>query len=311
MRELVWDITGYAKGIVFMAVIFWGATACAEDGGRTGADFLNIGIDTRSAALGGTGTAYAANSSASYWNPAGLTSVRSAQVLFSHFVMFQDISFDYLGGAIPLSSRCGVAAGISYLGYGSIEGYDASNNPTGQVNSTYDMAVAVSAAYQITDAVSAGITTKAVMVSLAGESGSAAAVDLGLRLTRGAFAFGASAVNLGNRLEINKSQADLPAAIRLGIAFDSEESPVMVATELHRPIHGSASIRMGAEYAFIRKYFLRVGYRADVNGDASSQPGFSLGAGAGMGPIHFDYSFAPGGDLITDDLHRFSLIFSF
>lgn len=300
------------SGAGLLLALFLSGVVSASDGGRTAADFLNIGVDARSAALGGTGTVLAENVAAAYWNPGGLTTVTSRQVLLSHFALYQDIALNYLGAAFPLGERYTLAAGFAYLGYGSIEGYDASNNATGDVNSTYDAAANISMGYALSDAWSAGMTVKYIIISLAGQKAITAAADFGFRFSRRQVTVAATLANFGGNIKFNRGGETLPSAVRFGIAVRAPGDALQVAGEFDHPLHADPAITSGLEYGFAQKYFLRAGYRHTLQTNTlDAVNGLTFGAGAVFGPTQLDYSYSPGSNAVADNLHRFSFLISF
>ena len=74
--------------ILIATTALFGKTTIASDNAVAVADFLNIGVGARSAALGGAYTSIADDPSAAYWNPGGLSFVNGPQLIFSHFSTF-------------------------------------------------------------------------------------------------------------------------------------------------------------------------------------------------------------------------------
>lgn len=130
-------IFAWILAVAIMA-IFGKVAVAASNGGRTAADFLQIGLGARAAAMGGAYSAASADAGAAYWNPAGLTSVNAGEVVFGHFSWYQDIKMEYGALAFKTSDRTSVAVSITYLGYGQIDGYDISGNSTGEQIAAYD-----------------------------------------------------------------------------------------------------------------------------------------------------------------------------
>jgi len=290
-----------------LSVVAWGS-----DGGRTAADFLNIGIDARSAALGGSGAALGGSVAAAYWNPGGLASINSRQLLISHFALYQDISFNYVGVAVPFRERMALSAGFAYLGYGTIDGYDASNNATGDINGTYDAAAHLSLGYSLSDSWSGGLTVKYIIISLDGEKATAAAIDLGACYSNPKVTAALTLANFGTNIRFNKGGETLPSVVRVGVAVRPFGEAFQMLYELDNPLHSDPSFKSGWEYGFDRKYFLRAGYRYAWQSDRiGAVSGLSFGAGAVFGPTQLDYSYSPGGNIVTDNLHRFSFLMTF
>ncbi|PKK84564.1 MAG: hypothetical protein CVT49_03030 [candidate division Zixibacteria bacterium HGW-Zixibacteria-1] len=296
-------------GCLVVATALLGKTTVAADNGSAAADFLNIGVSARAAALGGAYTSVTNDATAAYWNPAGLMTLEGAQAAFSHFAWYQDINYEYLAVAYPVSERWTLGTSASYLSYGSIDGYNAFDEPTGEVASTYDMAAGISAAYLVKDNFSLGLTAKYIVVSLAGLSGSALAADIGARYEMDRFTFGLAAVNLGQKIKFDEVSEKLPAAVRVGFSVRPYGSSLLASLEMNTPFYGDIAIKNGYEYCFQEKYFVRTGYAFIPSQDGREfGQSLSFGVGALLGPAHFDYTFSPSENSTSESIHRFSII---
>ena len=145
--------------LAFIVGAFGRVSVAATNGGRTAADFLLIGAGARAAGMGGAFSAVSEGASASYWNPAGLTGIEQGEVMLGHFAWFQDVTLEFGAFAYKLNDRATMSASITYLNYGTIEGYDIDGNPTADI-SAYDLAAAVSFGYLAREDLSAGLTAK-------------------------------------------------------------------------------------------------------------------------------------------------------
>ena len=289
-----------------------GKTSVASNNGQTAADFLNIGVGARAAAMGGAYTSVSDDATSVYWNPAGLMQLNSSQVVFSHFSWYQDISYEYIAVAYPTMNRWSFGLAASYLNYGSIEGYDINDEPTGDITSTYDLATGISAAYQVNDALSVGLTAKYIVVSLAGLSGAALAADIGARYDLEKVSFGLSAVNLGQNIELDGTSEKLPAAVRVGFAAKPFGPSMIASLEVCNPFYGDLSISNGYELSYQDRYYVRAGYSYMPAQDGREfGQSLSFGVGALMGPAHFDYTFSPDEKSTSESIHRFSIMFDF
>ncbi|UCE06886.1 MAG: UPF0164 family protein [bacterium] len=106
--------------------------------GKYAAEFLRIGVGSRALGMGGAFVAVADDGTASYWNPAGLASLRKHQVSFSHVQMFDNLAHHNFAN---LSFRIGnnLGLGISWIRlsvddiprYSELKGtkYDRFQNP--------------------------------------------------------------------------------------------------------------------------------------------------------------------------------------
>lgn len=294
------------------AVALLGKATIASDYANTAADFLNIGAGARSASMGGAFTSIADDASAAYWNPGGLGNVNSPQIILSHFSWYQDLSYEYLAVAYPVKDNLSLAVNISYLSYGSIEGYDQFDNPTGELSSTYDLAAGLSAGYRFSEHFSLGLTAKYVMISLAGTSASAVATDIGAKYDYGISSFGAMITNIGSKISFGDDSEDLPASARVGYSIKPFDELLTGSIDIEKQFYGDFSVKNGYELCFENRYFVRAGY-AYIFGQDGREFGQtpSFGVGAILGPATFDYTFSPQEKYSSESIHRFSVLFAF
>lgn len=107
---------GVIRTILAGAIVTMATTGVfAQDKvGTTGAQFLEVGVSPRADAVGGAFTAIADDASAVYYNPAGLVQLENRQVMVSLIDYPADISYSFVGVALPLGF--GGVLGIGYYG---------------------------------------------------------------------------------------------------------------------------------------------------------------------------------------------------
>lgn len=299
----------YISLFVLILIIF-NSVSFGADNGQVSAGFLTIGVDARSSALGGAFSSISEDASASFWNPAGLTGLNSMQILCSHQSWYQDISFEYVAAAMPINDELSLSVNMTYLSYGEIKGYDISNNPTGDVNSTYDFAGGISLGYQVLENFSIGLTAKHIIVSLAGIKASANAFDLGLRLNSKRGSIGITAANIGTDLVFHENTNKLPTLIRTGFSIKPAGGNLILVSEVEFPFYSRVKYKNGVEFSFADNYFLRAGYGLSKDANNQNMTGqYSLGGGIRLGASHLDYSFSPGISMTSEYLHQFTVRF--
>ena len=293
--------------VVLAGDVSWAAT----DVGRTAADFLLIGHGARAAGFGGAYTAVCRGASAAYWNPAGLTELQSGRVSLGHFSWFQDITVEQASIGLPVSDAIAAAVSVTYVNYGTIDGYDMSGNATGEI-AAYDWAGGLSFGFVLSEQASVGITGKYVNQRLDDVSASSFAADLGLRYSFESIAFAATVTNLGGEMQFDEVAEKLPAAARFGVQLMPFSEALMASFELEKRFQGDLYLRQGMELGFSDQYYLRVGcdYLPAQNG-RSLATGLSFGAGVQFDFGGFDYAFTPNDKSTSEDLHRFTLTLLF
>ena len=295
--------------ILILIVAFFGkVTIAASDGGRTSADFLQIGLGAEAAGMGGAYTAVSSGAISTYWNPAGLASMEGHQVALGHLSWYQDINLEHGSFAYSLDNGTVLAASMTYLSYGTIDGYDAEGYYTGDLTA-YDWAGGLSAGYTINENLSVGITGKVINQKLDEASATAFAADFGVRCRMEKVTFALVMSNFGTRLKFEDTEEKLPATARIGIAASPFNNSFITALELEKKINGSSIIRYGVELNFENQYFLRSGYKYFTDQTDDNGMGLTLGAGMKFKMAQIDYAYTLKDKLSDQDIHRFSIVF--
>jgi hypothetical protein len=272
--------------------------------GTSSAQFLKLGAGARAAAMGDAFAAVADDASAVYWNPAGLTQLKSPEVTAMQNSGLVGTQYQVVAGALPVTNG---ALGISFyrMDYGSIDSFSASDTPEGSV-SAGDLAAGLSGAHRFTDALSAGATVKFVQEKIDGTSASAFAGDAGLLWKQGRFSIGAAVQHLGSAMKFVKESESLPTTLRADAAARVTER-LVVAAGVAKARDNDAEVHAGAEVLVGNVLSVRGGY-AVVPGntaDYGGMAGVSGGIGLALGRFSLDYAIRPFGDLGLS--HRISL----
>ena len=261
--------------------------------------------------MGGAYTAVADGAISSFWNPANIVRSEKGNVILGHQSMLQDIALEYGSVGFGFSEDWWGNAAIIYMGYGDIPGYDALGNPTGSIMA-YDLMVSASGSYRIDANFSAGLTLKIVHQQLDEISGTTAAGDLGLQYSSGVWSAGLVLANFGGSMKFMSVAEKLPTEIRLGLAAKPFASDITLAVDLAQQFHGGLKLANGFQYGYESQYFLRGGLEYKQNGlESDWQATYNTGLGMIINEYSIDYSYTIGDDLTEEDLHRFSVGYSF
>ena len=295
--------------LIIIAALVGNVSVAATNGGRTAADFLQIGVGARAAAMGGAYTSLSTGADAAYWNPAALASQSHYEISFSHFSWYQDLNLEHGSAVAQLNERFSIGASVTYLGYGEIDGYDVDGNYVGGISS-YDWAGGLSLGYRVSDHLALGVTGKYINQRLDEYSGTAFAGDVGIRYQLDRVTVAAAATNIGSGLQFVSVEEDLPAAARFGVAVRPFAADFQTALEIEKAFKGDAVIRHGMELGFENRYFLRTGYNIFLADETHAfSEGMSFGAGLRFGVAQLDYAYSLRDQYSSEDLHRFSLTF--
>ncbi len=312
--------------------------------GITAAPFLTIGVGARATGMGAAFVATANDASALYWNPAGLISLRRAELLLVHTAWIADMSFDYAGAVLPLGEFGVLGASLTSLtmdemAVRTIELPDG----TGELFNASDLALALTYSRRLTDRFSIGFTAKYISQRIWHESATGFALDVGTLFVTGfrGLRIGASLYNFGTDMrmegkdllvfhdldpaidgnndrvpsQIETQDWALPLNFQFGLAMElvkSEHHRLTLAADALHPSDNTESVNLGGEYALQEKIFLRGGYRDLFLRDGEQT--FALGGGVAMrflGNVRWklDYAFADFGRLENEQ--RFSIAVEF
>ncbi|MBP7460972.1 MAG: PorV/PorQ family protein [Candidatus Delongbacteria bacterium] len=329
-------------------MIGWSASLSAgEDNtkvGTTGASFLEIGVGARAVGMGGAFVAIADDASALYWNPGGISRLQSKEVLFVHTQWLADVSFNYVGLAVPLGSFGTLGGSITTLGMDDMEVTTVTYpDGTGEKFSAGDFCMALTYGRSLTDRFSIGANFKYINQNIWHMNASGMAIDIGTLFTTqfNGLKIGMSISNFGGKLKMEGKDAiirhdidenktgnngqiighldtdkfAMPLIFRVGLSMDvlkSGMNRVTLATDALHPNDNTEHINVGGEYAFRDRVFLRAGYNSLFMKD--SEEGFSAGGGIcyrvmGNVLLKLDYAYTQFGDL--NDIHRFAMTLSF
>jgi len=260
-------------------------------------------IGARPAALGQSYIALADDGYAAYWNPAGLSSLRSHQINSMRADIFGTGFIDsYLSYALPFSDRFTGAVDWVNQGFADDELNFGQNR------------VGFAAGYRILDWLSAGASAKWLRFDAGLEglgnpdgfssTGSGWGFDLGLLLTAwSGLRFGLSAQDIGDtqiQYDNGVSRTIYPLNLRLGAAYQLTPQ-LLLSTGLDE------ATRLGAEYRLHPALILRGGIHRPLQ-DAQGT-GLAFGIGVRRRFILLDYAYTQAPDLGTT--HRFSLGLAF
>ena len=281
--------------------------------------------------------------SALYWNPAALVNSETnpsivrdtassadqmsyhGQTIFSHTDWLVGVQHEFFGASYFLTSNdaIGIAATSLHTDPMSVT---TETQPTGTGNYfTYgDIAVAGTYSRRMTDQFSFGATIRYVRETIDVLHMDGILIDLGtfyyLGLGTSRFAvvvsnFGANVhpsgmVTREDGTMVNNFQSfSPPTMFRLGYAVEpwlDAQNRLTVSVQLNHPNDNAENICVGAEYAYDRMFFVRVGVKRTVGesllgASTSSAEDFAAGAGVliplGVTTASLDYSFANYNDL--------------
>jgi hypothetical protein len=300
-------------GLSCAVLVFLAGTALSSNSqtGTYAAPFLKIGVNARAFGMGEAQVALVDDSSSIYWNPAGLAKISRGDITFTDNEWLSDIRYNFVAWGYHLKKLGTFGAGLSYLSYGDIPGYDPQGNPTGTFGAR-DIAVYLSYARSLYPSFRIGANFKYIVQKVEAESGGAVAMDLGLQYDTPlkGLSLGFSAANLGSKLKLVDQSAKLPINIRSGLAYSlslaSGKFTAITAFDLVKALDNEFQYNFGEEFSILGTIVGRVGYKA--NTDIS---GFCTGIGFkhsfGRIGLRLDYAYTAIKVGELGDTHQVSL----
>lgn len=307
---------------------------------QTGMKFLSVSTDARASALSGAMTALEGNSTALFYNPAGMADMKHTLHMSAGQVKWlADINYLFGSAAYnPAMGRFGVFA-ISLLAvdYGEFYNTILANNEQGflELDSFYPTAYAIGIGYakSLTNKFRIGGHIKYVQQNLGGGvvdfgsdqspvtrnfSADVLAFDFGLIYRTGfkSLNFGMNIRNFSQEIEYVKESFQLPLLFEMGLSmnlidltnFEGGAHGLILAIDATHPRDYEEQLDLGLEYVFEQTVALRLGYTTP-----SDEQGISFGAGfrqaMGNAGLAIDYCFTPFG--LFNNVHRFSFQFYF
>ena len=302
--------------------------------GTSGFQFLEVAVDPRGAALGGTAVATADDASALFWNPALAARGGDTQVGLARLAYFADVSMNYAAVTRKVGAFT-VGAHIQSLDSGEMPVTDEFSGPngTGQTFSYVGIVGGLTLSQALTDVFSYGVTAKYVRESAAEVTMGAPLLDLGVHYRVGETGanigiairnFGLNGVasgdlprtTVGGETVTESDFEDLvpPTTFLLGMSYDllrgAGDHALTVSGQLTNPNDNAEQFNVGAEYVFADLLALRAGYAFGI--DEGKLPTFGFGVnipGLGDREVHADYGFAQLDRLGTT--HRVGITASF
>ena len=314
--------------------------------GTAAAQFLKIGVGARAMGMGGSFTAIANDVSTIYWNPAGIANLDETSIGFTHSEWFADISHDFAGIVLPISSSDFLAVHATMLNTSEQEVTTVANpDGTGIFYDVRDLAIGLTYSRQLTDRFSVGLTGKYALQNLYNVQASSFTLDFGSYLRTGFhnLIIGMAISNFGGSMQldgrdlitiadVNSSfsgnynpdsrlttqEYPLPLMFRVGLAMDfvggndpviqSEDYRFTLATEGTHLNDNNERFNIGSELSWTETVFVRGGYK--INYDTEK---WALGMGVkipiGNQKVVFDYAFIEFENL--GNVSQFSLGLSF
>lgn len=281
--------------------------------GTEGFQFTKIAVDPRSAAMGNSNMADAYDASSLYWNPALSARLEGSNVMLSHTRYFAGINLDYFS-VVQKVGDFAFGGSVQYLSSGDItETTEFQPFGTGRTFATHHLSAGASVSHKVTDLFSYGITFRYLMEKIEEIQYNSGAIDFGfsylvgdtgLRFAVGInnFGFDSSPEGTTTRENLNgieiiepEEQQTLPTRFLIGAAYDvfeNDENSLVVTAQITNPSDNAEQFNVGAEYGFMKQFFVRTGYEFGI--EERKIPSFGAGVELPIGNrlIRADYAYS-------------------
>jgi long-subunit fatty acid transport protein len=278
--------------------------------GISSLQFLKIGGSSRAAAMAESFIAVANDASSLQYNPAGMVQFDGHEAIFTHTSWLVDLQHEFVGAVYRFTPSDAVGFSFTSLHTDDME-VRTETQPfgTGRYFSYGDVAVGLSYARQLTAQFSFGATVRYVEETIDVLKTRAFMVDLGTyyRTGLGSTRFSVAVSNFGNNvspegtvdLSRGGSASDFqefspPTTFRIGFAFEPYEDDynrLTTSIQLNHPNDNSENLSVGAEYGWNRLFFVRAGYKMNVDEEGLTA-GVGVNAPLGFVRVGVDYAFA-------------------
>lgn len=273
--------------------ISWGDGECT-----TAMPFLKMGIGVRATAMGKAFCAVADDSSAMYWNPAGLCQIKSEQMNLEYTKWFEDVAYTSISGVYPLEKT--VIGGFANMLLTDDTQITTETQPRGTGKTFHEMngIFGISGGRNLTNCSYFGATGKVILQKIGDEDAMGFAGDMGFLYKMKYAGLGLSLQNIGTRIKFIDKGFALPATIRAGLAWTTPY--LTLSGEVANIIpEKKTNIYAGLECRIADVIALRGGY------DSENGHGLTAGFGARLKNMQLDYSFVPYEKF--DAIHRLSI----
>ncbi len=285
--------------------------------GTAAAGFLNLGVGARAAAMGEASSALSNDSSALYWNPAGLALLKGNSASFMHAAYLGETSLNYAALSHDLDEESAFGISVQHFSAGSMAQTDEAGREIGRFAPS-DLALTLGYATTLEpffppEALkdfSVGVSVKYIRSKIL-RSAKSHAFDFGVlspAYLGGRLKLAAVLTNLGGHLKFERDYEHLPLSVKAGSSFKMTDR-WLVGADVSFPEEDSPYYGVGTEYAmsFSKRWqaMLRGGFCSRAARDVDGLSGVSFGVGLGFLGFVFDYGFTPFGSI--GSAHRVSV----
>lgn len=271
--------------------------------GTSGVAFIKVSPSARVSGMAEAFVGVADDSSAVWYNPAGLANIAKLSVGGSYGMLFEGLNFQYVSFAYPMKGQGTVGVNVMLSDYGSIKGYDSSGNLTKNF-SAKDMVVAGGYAMNIQPGLGVGGVVKMVQSTIEAKSNSAISLDIGgIYKLDANTALGVALKNVIGTIKYDQEQVKLPMLIKLGGSYNvghlaGNVDKLSILADVTMDQEAGTIIQPAVEYLYPMggaDIMVRAGYKV---GGVPSGAGLTAGVSVKLqGQYRIDVAYTPLADL--------------
>lgn len=287
--------------------------------GTTAFQFVKLPVSARGIALGNAYSALVQDSTALYWNPAGLAGLKGLDVQLMYSSYFVDSNYQFLSIGYPVKIKQGdkvidygsFGLGIKYVSYGEFEytyptNYTSEPDELGDTFTCYDYQIIFGYGKQLTKSFNFGLTFNYLYEKLEEWEADAYSFDLGFTYQNPDFMenvrLSFTAGNMGSNVQYYQKRWEMPVIARYGMFWKFLETPNkfhQFITVLEFVQYNDAALKssVGLEYILNQRFILRTGYQAGYDAYDNITGGLGLNIPMGGANLNLDLAYAPSADL--------------
>jgi len=295
-------------GATFLLLVLCCGSFAAEGDPINGAPYLREGVGARSLAMGGASAAVADDATATVWNVAGLSRVKSTSVASMYSARDQlDRRQNFLALAQTVEKVGTFGLAWVNAGVTGIERYNSGNQATGTFASSENAFMLSYGAMFSPVRLGGGIKVLSQKIDpqLEETSMGFGGLDIGVMAEPlESISVGLTVQNIFGKI----ASASVPVQLKMGTALKLlPEDNLLLAVDLSKAfvsLEGSTAVlHMGAEYWAADLVSFRLG--------VTSEKEFAAGIGINISDVSVDYAYSIARDGLEPDVHYVSICASF
>lgn len=256
--------------IILLLTLIWLQTSLC--GGKSGFNFLSIGVDAKVVSLADAGVALPPELGTIYYNPAGLGALKRNSVLITYRNWMVDGKFLYASVSIP-TKFLNFALSLTSFSVSDIEIRERPGEAEGKFTSR-DFGLSLSASPNLSTKLKVGLTAKYILEKIFVDETNLVSFDLGIlyafKFSQFNFQTGASLKDFGFKGKFRTDNINPPTMLSIGASINYSIAPgsidILLNAETKHKFYDSLSLlSMGIGFKFLSSFTLNLGYISGYN----------------------------------------------